>query len=211
MKYRQIFTVAVAAAAITFSLGAASQPTLPVLSIYSAEGAAVAPHLLYLGTPANWASVIPKGGSGAANAGSIKVEPVSVGAKKGLKISWTGGIGQIYSQSKTASDQMDYLDASGALVFDAIVHNAPEDQIQMRIDCRHPCMGIFDATAMYKSAPIDKPIEVKIPLSCFEAGGTRFTAVNTPFLIFSSKKFSMSVADIRWVPGAGKDVDAVKC
>jgi beta-glucosidase len=204
-----------AAAAVVLGLcsaaaNAADPPKLAPLSVFNAEGT-VAPNLFYLGTPANWAAVVPKNGRGPSNAGSINIEPAQVGAKEGVKITWTGGIGQVYSQSKSAADQFDYLDANGALVFEAVVHTPPEDQVTMRVDCRYPCMGVVDTTEMYKKAPVDKPFTVKIPLGCFESTGTKFTAVNTPFLIFTTKKFSVSVADIRWVPGAGKDADALKC
>lgn len=212
MPFRRVVSCSVAVALTAAAFAALADSTqVPVLQIYSLEGEAVKPNTLFLGTPANWASVVPKQGKGPANAGSVNVEPTQIDGKNGLKVTWTGGIGQIYSQSKTASDQMDILEAGGALVFNAVVHEPPEDQVQMRVDCRYPCMGIFDATALYKSAPLNKPMEVKIPLSCFETGGARFSSVNTPFLIFTSKKFSLSVSDIRWVPGAAKDPNAVKC
>lgn len=213
IKFNSMLQTLVSAAFVagaSAACAADAPAALAPLQIFTAEGT-VAPNLFYLGTPANWASVIPKNGRGPADAGSIKLEPTQIAGKDGVKVTWTGGIGQIYSQSKSAADQMDYVDADGAMVFDAIVHTAPEDQIQMRIDCRYPCMGLFDATEMFKKAPLEKQIEVKIPLACFEKGGTRFTAVNTPFLIFTSKKFALSMANIRWVAGAGKDADAMKC
>lgn len=204
-------TACTAAAVLAASLAhAGDPPKLEPLSIYNAQGT-VAPNVFFLGTPANWASVVPKNGRAASNAGSISAEPTQFDGKDGIKVTWTGGIGQVYSQSKTASDQLDHLDAAGALVFDAVVHTPPQDQVTMRVDCRYPCMGVVDTTEMYRKAPVDKPITVKIPLACFEATGTKFTAVNTPFLIFTTKKFSLSLANIRWVPGAGKDVDALKC
>ena len=199
-----------AAGSSQLASAAAANDKLPVLKIYTADGT-VAPNLFYLGTPANWASVIPQNGKAAMNVGSINVEPTQIEGKAGLTVTWTGGNGQIYSQAKSASDQLDYIDANAAMVFDAVVHTPPEDQVTTRIDCRYPCMGIIDTTEMFRKAPVGKPIVVKIPLSCFETNGTKFSAVNTPWLLFTTKKFSLSVADIRWVPGAGKDADALKC
>jgi Galactose-binding domain-like len=210
MPRTAILSHAVAALALTAASFGVAAADLAPLQVYGAEGT-VAPNQFFLGTPANWAAAVPKNGRGAANAGSINAEPAKVDGKDGIKITWTGGIGQVYSQSKTAADQLDYLDANGALVFDAIVHTAPEDQVTMRVDCRYPCMGVVDTTEMYRQAPLNQPMVVKIPLGCFEATGTKFTAVNTPFLIFTAKKFSLSMANIRWVPGAGKDADALKC
>ena len=210
-----------AVAAIAFSLAAtrparadtpatAATASPAPLQIYGPQGA-VSPNVLFLGTPTNWAYTVPTAGTAALDAGSIRVEPTKVGGENGIKVTWTGGIGQIYSQSKLAEDQLDQLDANGAVVFDAVVHKKPEDQVTMRIDCRYPCMGIVDMTGFFKAAPLETKITVKIPLSCFEATGTRFTAVNTPWLIFTTKPFAMSLANIRWSPGAGKDPDVVKC
>ncbi|MGW4638541.1 putative glycoside hydrolase [Sphaerisporangium sp. NPDC004334] len=51
---------------------------------------------------------------------------------------------------------------------------------------------------------------VKIPVSCFSPN-LDFENVNTPFLVYTEAAFSVSFANVRWVPGAGKDPDARKC
>jgi beta-glucosidase len=146
------------------------------------------------------------------NAGNIKAEPNKVGDLNGMKITWTGGIGQVYSQSKVGSDKFDYLDADGALVFDAIVHTAPQDQVIMRIDCGYPCQGLVDFTDFYKKAPLEQKIVVKIPLSCFEKTGAKFGGINTPWLIYTTNVFALTVANVRYLPGAAKDADvSTKC
>jgi len=208
--HRLPFCAALAGALLAAAGAAQAQAKLPNLPLWDGEGTK-APYLFYLGTPANWANVIGKNGRGPTDAGSVKAEPAQVDGKDGIKVSWVGGIGQVYSQAKTANDLADYVDANAALVFDAVVHQPPEDQVTMRVDCRYPCMGVVDMTDFYKKAPLDKKLTVKIPLACFENTGAKFTAVNTPFLIFTTKKFALSMADIRWVPGAAKDDDVVKC
>ena len=87
----------------------------------------------------------------------------------------------------------------------------PAPGVTMRVDCRYPCLGVVDMTNFYKSAPVGQKVQVKMPLSCFEATGTKFTAVNTPLVIFTTKAFGLSVANVRYVPGAAKDADALKC
>ncbi|GAA5178985.1 hypothetical protein GCM10025771_19650 [Niveibacterium umoris] len=184
---------------------------LPPLVVYGNEGN-VDPNILYLGTPANWAFVVPKNGLGAMDAGSVKAEPTKIGGINGVKVTWTGGTGQIYSQSKISHDQYDYIDANAALVFDTVLHQAPEDQVTMRVDCRYPCMGVVDVTDYLKKMPLEKPTTVKIPLACFEKAGTKFAVVNTPWVVFTNKALSMSFANVRYVPGAGKDADVMmKC
>jgi beta-glucosidase len=182
----------------------------PVMQIYGNEGS-VAPYTLFLGTPANFSTPVPKNGTGALDAGAIKVEPTRVGDMHGMKFTWTGGPGQFHLQSKTANDLLDYIDADAAMVFDAVVHKAPDGQVTMRVDCRYPCLGVVDMTGFYRSAPIGQKVQVKVPLSCYEATGTKFTVVDTPLVIFTTKPFALSVANVRYVPGNAKDADAMKC
>lgn len=184
---------------------------LAPLQVYGNTGS-VAPNVLFLGTPANWAFVVPKNGLGTMDAGSIKAEPGKIGDVAGVKVTWTGGVGQIYSQSKTSHDQVDYTDANSALVFETVMHKAPEDQVLVRVDCRYPCMGMVDTTEYLKKLPLETPTTVKIPLACFEKAGTKFAVVNTPWVIYTAKPMSMTIANVRYVPGAAKDADvALKC
>jgi len=201
---------AAAAPAAKAAAAPATDSKLPVLSVYGEKGS-VAPYTLFLGTPANFSTTVPQNGMAPLDAGAIKVEPTKVGDAPGAKFTWTGGLGQFHLQSKTSNDLLDYLEANGALVFDAVINKAPEDQVTMRVDCRYPCLGVVDMTNFNKTAPLNKPISVKMPLSCFEATGTKFTAVNTPLVIMTTKPFGLSVANVRYVPGAGKDADALKC
>lgn len=189
---------------------AAAPAAPPVLKVFSGEGS-LAPYTLFLGTPANFSTTVPQNGLGSLDAGAIKVQPAMVGDSKGARFTWTGGLGQFHLQSKTSNDLLDYIDAHGALVFDTVVHKTPEDQVTLRVDCRYPCLGLVDMTAFFKAAPLEQKLTVKLPLSCFEATGTKFTAVNTPLVVFTTKPFALSVANVSYVPGAAKDADAVKC
>lgn len=205
-------TPAAAAPAATTAPAAATAATekLPVMEVFNDQGA-VAPYTLFLGTPANFSTTVPRNGLGALDAGAIKAEPDAVAGHKGMKFTWTGGLGQFHLQSKTANDLLDYIDANSALVFDTVVHKAPEDQVTMRVDCRYPCLGVVDMTNYFRKAPLEQKLQVKMPLACFEATGTHFTSVNTPLVLFTTKAFSLSVANVRYVPGAAKDADALAC
>lgn len=199
-----------AAAAPATATASASTEKLPVLEVFTDKGA-MAPYTLFLGTPANFSTTVPNNGMGALDAGAIKTEPDAVAGQRGMKFTWTGGLGQFHLQSKTANDLLDYLDANSALVFDTVVHKAPEDQVTMRVDCRYPCLGVVDMTNYFRKAPLEQKLQVKMPLACFEATGTHFTSVNTPLVLFTTKAFSLSVANVRYVPGAAKDADALAC
>jgi hypothetical protein len=198
-----------AGAAPTFAESQPSDPPPPPpLSIFGSEGT-VEPFYLSLGTPANWGYLIPD--NKIFDAGAIKTEPAKVGKSNGIKVTWTGGMAQIYSQSANTMNLIGYPISKGALVFDAIVHKVPAGQVTMRVDCVYPCRGTVDMTKMYQDMPLETKRTIKIALSCFSMTGTKFTIVNTPMLIFTDKPFVLSLANIRWLPGAGLDADAAKC
>ncbi|HVK56311.1 MAG TPA: putative glycoside hydrolase [Burkholderiales bacterium] len=196
-----------APAAAPAAPAAASGGAVSELGIYKQGN--IAPFALYLGSPNNWYDAIPQDKT--ANHGVIKAEPGQVNAPgDGKKVTWTG-TGQMYAQSKTATDRLDYLDADAALVFDTVVHEAPQSMVIVRVDCKYPCIGLVDVTPALKSTPVGQKATIKIPLSCFAATGTDFGNVNTPFLVFTTARFSASFANIRWTPGAAKDADAMNC
>lgn len=189
------------------SAPAAAAEAKPGTDLEIFNGATHAPYIMYLGSPTNWANPVPEKGN--LNIGSIKAEITQVNTPgDGKKVTWNGGIGQMYAQAKSTLDLSDYLDDDSALVFDAVVHSKPEDSVTIRVDCRYPCLGIIEAAAIFKSLPLNEKTTIKIPLSCFAKTGAKFTSVNTPFLFYSTARFSMSFANMRWVRGAAKDADA---
>ncbi|WP_338848332.1 putative glycoside hydrolase [Massilia sp. W12] len=173
------------------------------------NGKTASPYTMFLGSPTNWAYPLPDGES--LNIGSIKAESTQINAPgDGRKVSWNGGIGQLYVQAKSTQDLADWLDEDSALVFDTVVHSAPQDSVTIRVDCRYPCLGVIEAQEIFKALPLNQKATVKIPLSCFAKSGAKFTSVNTPFLFYTTAKFSMSFANVRYVRGAAKDADARK-
>jgi len=177
----------------------------------------VAPYILYIGAPVNWGGIqVDEAQSAVTKLGDISVQATDVNLQlDGRKVTWTG-TGQIYSQSPTEADLRGYLNASGALVFDAIVGQWPEGAVKMRVDCTYPCRGEVDATSLFSPPSVPPPPlplrrTVKIPLACFNANGTEMSHVNTPPLIYTDRAFQLSFANVRWVPGAAGDKDATRC
>jgi beta-glucosidase len=170
------------------------------------------PWLLWLGSAQNWGgdTLDNKQDSSFAH-GSVKVEPTQIDAPNDAKkVTWKG-TGQFYIQGKFPKDYEGFIDADGALLVDSIVHEPPMAIVTTRVDCRYPCIGAVDTTAFYKAAPIGKKVTLKVPLKCFAKTGTKFLFVNTPWLVHTSAPFIASFGNVRWVPGAGKDADALKC
>jgi len=175
----------------------------------------VPPYQLYIGSPANWSVAVNPDPSAVTTSadGNISVQTTDVSVQgDGRRVTWSGtGPGQIYSQSSATADLRGYLNASGALVLDAIVGQSPAGSVKMRVDCVYPCLGEVDATALFRSLPAGTRRTVKIPLQCFAAAGTDMADVNTPLLFYTEGAFQLSFANVRWVPGAAADADATPC
>src|SRR5467141_1828685 len=173
------------------------------------------PYQLYIGSPANWSVAVNPDPSAVTTSadGNISVQTTDVAVQgDGRRVTWAGtGPGQIYSQSSATADLRGYLNATGALVLDAIVGQSPAGSLKMRVDCVWPCLGEVDATRLFRSLPTGVRQTVKIPLQCFAAAGTDMVIVNTPLLLYTEGAFQLSFANVRWVPGAAADPDATAC
>jgi beta-glucosidase len=169
----------------------------------------------YIGSPDNWGgTAIGNDPTAVVAHTNINVRTSDVNVQQDARlVTWTGtGPGQFYLQeSGPGTDLRSYLNASGALVFDVIVHQPPANPTMFRVDCVYPCIGEVRGTSLLRSLPVGVKATVKLPLACFAAAGTDFETVNTPFLIFTDGSLSASFANIRWSPGAATDPDAIGC
>ncbi|MDA7755025.1 putative glycoside hydrolase, partial [Pseudomonadales bacterium] len=125
-------------------------------------------------------------------------------------LNWKGrGEGQFYLAS-LAQDLSQYDDADSALVMTLRVNQPPKKQVVLRMGCGYPCAGNADLTRLFQSVPADQWLKVSIDLACFSSRGLNVSQVDTPFLLLTSGKFSLSLADIRLVPHA-QDSATIKC
>ncbi|HSC81787.1 MAG TPA: exo 1,3/1,4-beta-D-glucan glucohydrolase, partial [Chitinolyticbacter sp.] len=165
--------------------------------------------------PSKWSGVVIAQASSASTStpnGEITATPVD--DKSGIqwsaiKAKWNNAEGQLYIQSAVEAETQNlqpYLNAGGALVFDARVSVAPTAPVKARIDCVYPCIGEIDVTTAIQALPVGNWTEVAIPLQCFADKGTDFTAINTPLLIYSSGQFELSVGNVRWEPNRAGNV-----
>lgn len=173
----------------------------------------VPPFAAYIGSPDNWGGT-PVGNdpSQVVSHTNISVSTSDVNVQQDARrVTWSGQAQFYLQEPGTGSDRRGYLNSDGALVFDTIVHTPPAGTVAMRVDCVYPCIGEIPATALFQSLPVGVKSTVKVPLSCFAAVGTDFATINTPMLLYTEQAFSLSVANVRWVPGAGDDPDARSC
>jgi beta-glucosidase len=172
----------------------------------------VAPFKSYIGSPDNW------GGTELGNDPSQVIAHTNIEARTSdvnvqqdaRKITWKGGAGQFYLQSQE-QDLRPYLNSDGAIVFDTIVTQAPAARVVISAHCTYPCFSEAVMTNVFTARADGAKHTIKVPLSCLDTGTLEFDHINTPFLIYTEGQMEAAFANVRWVPGAAKDADALKC
>jgi beta-glucosidase len=172
----------------------------------------VPPFKSYIGSPDNW------GGTELGNDPNAVIAHHNIEARTSdvnvqqdaRKITWKGGPGQFYLQSQE-QDLRPYLNSDGAVVFDTIVTRAPTARVVLSSHCTYPCFSEVPMTKVFTDRADGVKHTVKVPLSCLDTGTLEFDHVNTPFLIYTEGQMEAAFANVRWVPGAAKDPDALKC
>ena len=170
------------------------------------------PFKSYIGSPDNW------GGTELGNDPSAVIRHTNIEARTSdvnvqqdaREITWKGGPGQVYMQSQE-QDLRPYLNADGAIVFDTIVTKAPTQRVVISSHCTYPCFSDAPMTNVFTDLADGAKHTVKVPLSCLDTGTLEFDHINTPFLIYTEGELEAAFANVRWVPGAAKDPDALKC
>ena len=172
----------------------------------------VPPYKSYIGSPDNW------GGTELGNDPSAVIAHTNIEARTSdvnvqqdaRKITWKGGPGQFYLQAAEA-DLRPYLNSNGAIVFDTIVTKAPTARVVISAHCTYPCFSDAPIHKVFSSIADGAKHTVKVPLACLDTGTLEFDHINTPFLIYTEGEMEAAFANVRWVPGAAADPDALKC
>jgi beta-glucosidase len=172
----------------------------------------VPPFKSYIGSPDNW------GGTELGNDPSAVIAHTNIEARTSdvnvqqdaRKITWKGGPGQFYLQSQE-QDLRPYLNADAAIEFDTIVTKAPTARVVISAHCTYPCFSDAPMTKAFTAIADGAKHTVKVPVRCLDTGSLEFDHINTPFLIYTEGQMEAAFANIRLVPGAGKDPDALQC
>ncbi|OLR93334.1 Hsp70 family protein [Actinokineospora bangkokensis] len=176
------------------------------------DKADVGPFKSIIGSADNWAGTFLGDGETAKHT-AIGVTPGKVGDENGLHAVWSGkGAGQLYFQdTRGGRDMTRYTTNDTALVFDAVVTKAPAVRTTIAVHCEYPCAAQVEAKSLFSKLPVGKKSTVRIPLSCFTDAGLDPKKVNTFFLVYTEGAFDVSLANVRWVPGAAKEAGASRC
>lgn len=175
----------------------------------------IAPYKAFIGSPDNWGGTeIGNDVNAVISHTNISVRTVDVTLQQdGKEATWKGGPAQYYMGDPAGgSDLRGYVNANSALVFDTIVSTAPTAKAVLSMHCEYPCFSEVTATKLFTEAAASGVRRtVKIPLECFNTGTLEFENINTPFLVYTDGTMKAAFANVRWVPGAAADADAIKC
>ncbi len=172
------------------------------------DGAAVAPFGLFIGDKKGWAIPVTEP-EAVTNGDYLSIRP---GAEAGVKTAtWSGkGEAQLYFGSPEPQDMIGLIAQDAALVALLQLHALPNRKVTLRLGCGESCSANADVGRLFKALPTDEWLRVSFDLKCFAEGGLDAKKVVTPFLLLTRGRLSLSLADVRLVPGAGPAA-TVKC
>jgi hypothetical protein len=220
MKYTMSFVVKTfLTVSILLGLGCTTPHVAPPTAelIIMKNGVVAAPWLPYITSSANTVpDPIPNHPKKSMSMGvlnhisKIRVSPGQIDvADDGKKIRWSGSAALLI-KAKGGSDFSPWLSAGGALMFDVVTEQVPTDAVMIQMHCRWPCVGGVDIANILKTS-VGKKRTIKIPLTCFAKAGAKFDYIDVPWSVYSANTFIGTFGNIRWVPGAANDADAVGC
>jgi beta-glucosidase len=200
-RFRAVLTVLLLAA--VEAAGEAGPEPLVVFS-----GQAISPYALFLGDEGGW-KVPADQPPTSSRAGHVALEPNVEGAAP--RVTWNGeGLGQVFLSDGAARDLRPFKGAEPALVILMKVHSRPNRSVTLRMGCGYPCAADADVTRLFRWLPMEEWAQVAIDLDCFTDMGLDLERVSTPFLLLTRGRLSVSLADVRLVPGMG-DGATVAC
>ena len=125
-----------------------------------------------------------------------------------LQVTWNNAYGEFFSQdaSNAKVDLSAYAGTGGALAFDIKVLSKPTDPVTVRMDCNYPCLGQADATAAVNALPVGTWSTLSVSLDCLADRGADLGQINRPFLLSSSGRFQVQIANVRWEPGKAGNI-----
>lgn len=168
---------------------------------------------LLIGSSSNWSKLMSPGPkTGKTDDGNLELRVVDVDVQgDGRRAAWRGGPASVLVGSRKSKDLRSLLKARGALVFDAVVEQAPKGSVTVQMLCNWPCRGEVEAGKIFRDMPTGTKRTLKFPLACFAAKGAEMGRIDVPFTVFSTDAFELSFANVRLVPGAADDSDALRC
>ena len=128
------------------------------------------------------------------------------------KITWKGlRAGRVLLQTKKPQDLSRYLAEGAALTMDVRVDQAPAAAVFAGMDCAaEHCGGELPLQQPLANLPRGDWGQISIDLQCFANAGADFSQVSSGLYLRSEGALTLSVANIKFVPGAAAQAE-VRC
>ena len=172
------------------------------------NGTAADGYTLLVGDKKHWDTFVGKEPVHSAS-GYLSIEPDADNGA--IKATWNGkGEAQVYLAHSAAMDLTPLVEQDAALVVLMRVETPPRRKVLLKMGCGYPCSSNAPIDKLLQALPAGEWLRVSFDLQCFADGGLDVANVDTPFLMLSRGKLSVSIADVRIVPGAAESA-VVRC
>lgn|GEM_PF-366416 len=164
---------------------------------YFVNGKLIGQRGINLGDPGKWGHPID-GLTGKSATGKIQVKPEDFQSKgDALNITWSkkdakGELG-IYGPPIDIAAFQDVA----ALTFDVKVNTQPRESVMVGMDCGYPCRAEYEIGMMLRKLKPGTWTSFPVPLNCLSAGNFDLSKIGGVFLISTSGRLDLSVANIR--------------
>ena len=173
-----------------------------------ADGVTADGSVLLIGDKKQWDTFVDGAGASSAS-GYLAVERDTDG--KAIKARWNGkGEAQFFLPYVEPKDYTEHLEQNAALVILLQVESPPKKKLNLRMGCGYPCAANADISKLMKALPTGEWVRLSFDLKCFAENGLDITKVDTPLLLSTRGKMALSIADVRMVPGMGKEA-SIRC
>lgn len=117
-------------------------------------------------------------------------------------IVWQGkGLGRVYLQASTPQDLSLFSERDGQLTMDVKVDRALTEMLYATMDCGEGCSAQVALNPLLEEWQPDDWHRVAIDLQCFDNAGADFTRIESPLGLQTKASLSVTVANIKMLPG----------
>ena len=174
------------------------------------NGAAADGYTLMIGDKKQWDIVVYADPISSAS-GYLSVEPDADNGE--IKATWSGkGEAQLFLAHNTEpQDFSSFVNQDAALVMLMQVHAPPKRKpVALKMGCVYPCSADTNLSKLLNALPTKQWVKVSVDLRCFAEHGLNVEKVDSPLTLLTKSKLSLSIADVRVVPGAGETA-TIRC
>ena len=133
---------------------------------------------------------------------------VATATAEGIQARWSGARSGTFRISGRASDLRLKATQGATLKVRYRVDRAPQRAVTVGIQCAEPTCGarlgaMLDVTRVLKAPHSAQWQQLSIPLSCLTAAGAELAAVVAPFVIETSGRLQLTIAELSLAPDSG--------